>query len=169
MVMIMDMDMCMNIPTKLHDEKTAPHGGQRSQSQHQPRRGLRQKRSLTSRFTNRPRTNRGDFLLADTRRTDCKGGTVRGAITLPAYTFYPTRKTLYDLCKQAGIKKVIFYYGSSQGRSPRCAAWFRDYVNHAGGVQESKVMAGGIRGWVKAYGGRMMDGYDDKAWEVEER
>ncbi|KAL2174198.1 Rhodanese-like domain-containing protein [Thermothelomyces heterothallicus CBS 202.75] len=109
------------------------------------------------------------FLLVDTRRTDCEGGTVRGAINLPAHSFYPTRKTLYDLCKQAGIKTVIFYCGSSLGRGPRCAAWFQDYVNQVGGVLEPKVMTGGIRGWVKAYGGRMMDGYDDKAWEAEER
>lgn len=54
-----------------------------------------------------------DFLLVDTRRTDCTGGTVHGSINLPAHSFYSTRKTLYDLCKQAGIKKVIFYCGES--------------------------------------------------------
>jgi arsenical-resistance protein 2 len=30
-------------------------------------------------------------------------------------------------------------------------------------------MVGGIRGWVQAYGGRMMDGYDEKAWQAKER
>jgi hypothetical protein len=54
-----------------------------------------------------------DFLLVDARRTDCTGGTVYGSLNLPAHSFYSTRKTLYDLCKQAGIKKVIFYCGES--------------------------------------------------------
>lgn len=52
-----------------------------------------------------------DFLLVDARRTDCTGGTVSSSINLPAHSFYPTRKTLYDLCTRAGIKKVIFYCG----------------------------------------------------------
>lgn len=54
-----------------------------------------------------------DFLLVDARRTDCTGGTVRGSMNLPAHSFYPTRKILYDLCNQAGIKRVIFYCGES--------------------------------------------------------
>lgn len=48
---------------------------------------------------------RRDFLLVDTRRTDCTGGTVRGSMNLPAHSFYPTRKTLHDLCTQAGINE----------------------------------------------------------------
>ncbi|KAL2195539.1 hypothetical protein P885DRAFT_39999 [Corynascus similis CBS 632.67] len=107
------------------------------------------------------------FLLVDVRRADCKGGTVRGAINLPAHSFYPTRKSLYNLCKQAGIQTVIFYCGSSLGRGPRCAAWLQDYVDEVDGDLKSKFMTGGIRGWVQAYGGNMMDGYDEKAWEVE--
>ncbi|KAK3309360.1 uncharacterized protein B0T15DRAFT_481092 [Chaetomium strumarium] len=110
-----------------------------------------------------------DFLLVDARRSDCKGGTVRGAINLPAQSFYATRKALHDLCKQAGIKKVIFYCGSSLGRGPRCAACLQDYVTEIGGDFESQVMAGGIRGWVQAYGGSMMDGYDATAWQGETR
>ena len=54
-----------------------------------------------------------DFLLVDARRSDCTGGTVRGAVNLPAHSFYPTRQSLYGLCKQAGIKRVIFYCGES--------------------------------------------------------
>ncbi|KXX76793.1 Arsenical-resistance protein 2 [Madurella mycetomatis] len=110
-----------------------------------------------------------NFLLVDTRRTDCTGGTVQGSMNLPAHSFYLTRKILYDLCKQAGIKKIIFYCASSLGRGPRCAAWMQDYVNDVGGDLESQVMAGGIRGWVQAYGGSMMDGYDEKVWQVERR
>ena len=54
-----------------------------------------------------------DFLLVDVRRTDYEGGTVESSINLPAHSFYQTRKIVYDLCRQAGIKKVIFYCGKS--------------------------------------------------------
>ncbi|KAK3299750.1 Rhodanese-like domain-containing protein [Chaetomium fimeti] len=116
-----------------------------------------------------PANKQRDFLLVDARRADCTGGTVRGAMNLPAHSFYPTRGTLYDLCKQAGIRRVIFYCGSSLGRGPRCAAWLQDYVDEVGGDLKSQVMVGGIRGWVKAYGGSMMDGYDEKRWRAEDR
>ncbi|KAK0624566.1 Rhodanese-like domain-containing protein [Bombardia bombarda] len=106
-----------------------------------------------------------DFLIVDARRADCTGGTVASAINLPAHSFYPTRRVLYDLCKRAGIKRVIFYCGSSNGRGPRCAAWMQDYANEVGGHLQSHVMTGGIRGWVQAYGGRMMDAYDEQAWQ----
>jgi arsenical-resistance protein 2 len=59
--------------------------------------------------------------------------------------------------------------GSSLGRGPRCAAWMQDYVNEIGGELEPQVMVGGIRGWVQAYGGSMMDGYDEKSWQAEGR
>ncbi len=52
-----------------------------------------------------------DFLLVDVRRTDWQGGTVESSINLPAHSFYPTRRIVYELCKQAGIKRVIFYCG----------------------------------------------------------
>ncbi|KAM7205764.1 hypothetical protein V8F20_002997 [Naviculisporaceae sp. PSN 640] len=85
-----------------------------------------------------------EFLLVDARRTDCKGGSVTSSLNLPAHSFYPTRKSLYDLCKQAGIKRIIFYCGSSNGRGPRCAAWMQDYINHVGGDIKSQVMTGGF-------------------------
>lgn len=52
-----------------------------------------------------------DFLLVDVRRNDYEGGTVATSINLPAQSLYPTRKVVYDLAKQAGVKKVIFYCG----------------------------------------------------------
>jgi arsenical-resistance protein 2 len=45
----------------------------------------------------------------------------------------------------------------------------QDYVQEVGGDLESLVMVGGIRGWVEAYGGRMMDGYVEKAQQAEGR
>ncbi|KAK3335220.1 hypothetical protein B0T19DRAFT_436101 [Cercophora scortea] len=117
----------------------------------------------------RDRAGPRDFLLVDARRSDCTGGTVASSLNLPAHSFYPTRSSLYHLCTQAGIKRVIFYCGSSNGRGPRCAAWMQDYIDEAGGDLQAQVMTGGIRGWVKAYGGRMTDAYDEKAWQVEGR
>ncbi|KAK1764733.1 Rhodanese-like domain-containing protein [Phialemonium atrogriseum] len=106
-----------------------------------------------------------DFLLVDVRRTDWTGGTIASSINLPAHSLYPTRKIIYDLCKQAGIKRIIFYCGSSNGRGPRSAAWMEDYRSEVGGELQVLIMKGGIRGFVKSYGGRLMDGYDEKAWE----
>lgn len=51
------------------------------------------------------------FLLVDVRRTDYEGGTVSTSINLPAHSFYQTRPVVYQLCKQAGIQKIIFYCG----------------------------------------------------------
>ena len=52
-----------------------------------------------------------DFLLVDVRRTDWDGGTIATSINLPAQSFYQTRPIVYQLCKQAGITRVIFYCG----------------------------------------------------------
>lgn len=52
-----------------------------------------------------------DFLLVDVRRTDWEGGTISTSINLPAHTFYQTRPQVYQLVKQAGIKRIIFYCG----------------------------------------------------------
>ena len=59
--------------------------------------------------------------------------------------------------------------GSSNGRGPRCAAWMQDYIDGVGGgdLVQAEVMTGGIRGWVRTYGGRMVDGYDEEAWRVK--
>ncbi|CAG9989780.1 unnamed protein product [Clonostachys byssicola] len=106
-----------------------------------------------------------DFLLVDVRRTDWEGGTVATSINFPAHTLYQTRPVIYQLCKQAGIKKIIFYCGSSNGRGPRSAGWMQDYLNEVGETQiKSLVLKGGIKGWQKKYGGGLMDWYDEKFW-----
>ncbi|KAK4094622.1 hypothetical protein Purlil1_1227 [Purpureocillium lilacinum] len=123
------------------------------------------------------------FLLVDVRRTDWEGGTVATSINLPAQTLYQTRPVIYQLCKQAGVKTIIFYCaqcqselkadlpmrrpqkGSSSGRGPRCAGWMQDYLNEVGEASvTAAVLKGGIKGWQKMYGGRMMDAYDPKFW-----
>ncbi|GJC90338.1 arsenate reductase [Colletotrichum tofieldiae] len=106
-----------------------------------------------------------DFLLVDVRRNDFEGGTIATSINFPAQSLYQTRPIIHQLCKQAGIKRVIFYCGSSNGRGPRSANWLQDYFDEVGetGVQ-SVILKGGIKGWVRKYGSRKMDWYDEKAW-----
>ncbi|KAI5467462.1 Rhodanese-like domain-containing protein [Mariannaea sp. PMI_226] len=106
-----------------------------------------------------------DFLLVDVRRTDWEGGTVATSINFPAHTFYQTRPTIYQLCKQAGIKRIIFYCGSCGSRGPRCAGWMQDYLDEVGETNiKAEILAGGVKGWQKTYGGKLMDWYDEKAW-----
>lgn len=58
-----------------------------------------------------PASSARDFLLVDVRRTDWEGGTISTSINLPAHTLYQTRPVVYQLVKQAGIRRVIFYCG----------------------------------------------------------
>ncbi|OPB44465.1 hypothetical protein A0O28_0027840 [Trichoderma guizhouense] len=97
---------------------------------------------------------RKDFLLVDVRRNDWEGGTIATSVNLPAQSFYPTRSGVYQLCKQAGIKKVIFYCG-----------WFQDYLNSIGETDmTAAILKGGVKGWQKTYNGQNMDHYDPNAW-----
>ncbi|KAK1831226.1 Rhodanese-like domain-containing protein [Podospora conica] len=108
------------------------------------------------------------FVLVDVRRADHEGGTIRGSINLPAQSLFPTIPTLYTLFKAAGVKKVIWYCGSSKGRGTRAAGWFGDYIDERGDDQmQSLILEGGIKGWSKA-GDKfvaMMDEYDEAVWE----
>lgn len=42
-----------------------------------------------------------------------QGGTVQGSINIPAQSLYPTIASVHTLFKAAGVKKAIFYCGSS--------------------------------------------------------
>lgn len=109
-----------------------------------------------------------DLLLVDVRRTDYEGGAVKGSINLPAHSFYMNRAVLYDLCSRAGIKRVAFYCGSSNGRGPRCSGWFADYVSERNDASiVSLTLAGGIKGWVKAGESytQNVDGYEPEYWK----
>ncbi|KAH7240071.1 Rhodanese-like domain-containing protein [Fusarium redolens] len=96
-----------------------------------------------------------------------QGGTIRGSINLPAQSLYPAIPTLYTVCKAAGIHTIIWYCGSSQGRGPRAAGWFRDYLASQGDKEtRSVILRGGIKGWATA--GReyteWIDEYDASKW-----
>ncbi|KAL1961048.1 hypothetical protein VTO42DRAFT_4936 [Malbranchea cinnamomea] len=112
-----------------------------------------------------------DFVLVDLRRADHEGGTISTSINLPAQSLYPSLPVLYNVFKQAGVKKVVFYCGSSRGRGTRAGGWLADYIQSQGGEAEtglqSLVLEGGIKGWVAAGADyvEMMDGYDASVWQ----
>ncbi|KAJ3267887.1 hypothetical protein HDU76_011572, partial [Blyttiomyces sp. JEL0837] len=92
-----------------------------------------------------------DYLVVDVRRADYVGGSVKGSINVHAQTFYPTLEEFVN--KHKHIPMVFFYCNSSNGRGPRCAAWYQDVLD-AKGITSSRgmVLSGGIIGWVQAYG-----------------
>ncbi|KAK3352123.1 Rhodanese-like domain-containing protein [Neurospora tetraspora] len=109
-----------------------------------------------------------DFVLVDLRRNDFEGGTIRGSINLPAQSLYPTLPTVYAMFKAAGLKKVIFYCGSSTGRGSRGARWLSDYLLKVGDESiQSLALFEGIKGWANAGPEYVewMEGYDASVWE----
>lgn len=108
-----------------------------------------------------------DFVLVDVRRNDYEGGTIRGAINLPAQSLFPTIPALYQLFKNAGVRYVIWFCGSSSGRGTRTASWFNDYIQDQGDKEiQSVILAGGIKGWATAGDEfvKFMDGYVPEHW-----
>ncbi|KAH8888950.1 Rhodanese-like protein [Thozetella sp. PMI_491] len=109
-----------------------------------------------------------DFVLIDVRRDDHKGGTIRGSINLPAQSLWPSIPTIYQIFKAAGVRKVIWYCGSSGGRGTRTGGWFADHIaDQKDKTMESLILVGGIKGWVKTGGEYLqwMDEFDEGAWD----
>ncbi|GAB7354141.1 hypothetical protein MBLNU459_g4701t1 [Dothideomycetes sp. NU459] len=74
---------------------------------------------------------------------------------------------LYELIFKAGYEYVVFTCGSSNGRGPRCASWFLEYIRSAGDDNmQCLTLEGGVKGWVKAGPPyiRLMDGYKEDYW-----
>ncbi|KAK4138980.1 Rhodanese-like protein [Trichocladium antarcticum] len=108
-----------------------------------------------------------DFVLVDLRRNDFEGGTIRGSINLPAQSLYPTLPAVYATLRAAGLRKIIFYCGSSTGRGSRATAWLADHLASVGDTtMESLALAGGIKGWANAGEEYVewMDGYEAAVW-----
>ncbi|CAK7207019.1 hypothetical protein SEUCBS139899_009827 [Sporothrix eucalyptigena] len=108
-----------------------------------------------------------DYILVDLRRNDYHGGTIQGSINLPAQSLWPLIPTYYQLFKAAGVRKVIFYCGSSGGRGCRSGGWFGDYLTRQNDSNmQSLVLQGGIKGWTtagKEYTDKMHE-YNAAAW-----
>ncbi|KAI0041387.1 Rhodanese-like protein [Auriscalpium vulgare] len=90
-----------------------------------------------------------DYVVVDVRRTDIEA-LIKGAINLPAQTFYQTLPTLLPILSR--IPKVIFHCQSSAGRGPRCAGWYADALP-ADARSESLILEGGIKAWLEKFAG----------------
>ncbi|KAH8742390.1 Rhodanese-like domain-containing protein [Diaporthe sp. PMI_573] len=113
-----------------------------------------------------------DFILVDLRRNDHEGGTIRGSVNLPAQSLWPTIPTLYEIFKAAGLRRIIWYCGSSRGRGNRAGSWFADHIGSKGDSNmESLVLLEGIKGWATAGGEylRWMDEYDERVWRATDK
>ncbi|KIK95462.1 hypothetical protein PAXRUDRAFT_826994 [Paxillus rubicundulus Ve08.2h10] len=97
-----------------------------------------------------PEPSTQSFVVIDVRRNDRGGGHVRGSVQCPAQTFYDDLPKFHEDYKDT--KQVIFYCGSSNGRGPRCAKWYQDYLNEQGNNRSKAfVMTGGINKWLSMY------------------
>lgn len=109
-----------------------------------------------------------NMLLIDVRRTDYGGGAIRGSLNIPAQGFWWNRGALYELAYKADMEWVVFTCGSSNGRGPRCAAWFLEHVRNTAEDTHMQVMVleGGVKGWVKNGPEyiRFMDGFEEAHW-----
>jgi len=75
---------------------------------------------------------------------------------------------LYAIFAAAGVKKVVWYCGSSKGRGSRAAGWFDDYIKDQGNKEmRSVILEGGVAGWAGAGEEyvKLMDGYVESAWK----
>ncbi|KAF5356906.1 hypothetical protein D9756_006872 [Leucocoprinus leucothites] len=103
-------------------------------------------------FIRDPTKTSKDFTVIDVRRNDHAGGHVRGSLQCPAQSFYDDAPGYFEKFKDS--ENVIFYCQSSNGRGPRCAGWYQDYLNSVGHTSsKAYVMAGGIKGWMSRFKG----------------
>ncbi|KAF8598527.1 hypothetical protein BDV93DRAFT_398789, partial [Ceratobasidium sp. AG-I] len=98
------------------------------------------------------RTAGVDYIVVDVRRTDFETEFIKGAINLPAHSFYPTLPTITTLL--SSIPDVIFHCsGCSQtGRGPRAAGWYAAELQSRG-IETSKawILDGGVKQFGAAY------------------
>ncbi|KDN35158.1 hypothetical protein RSAG8_11803, partial [Rhizoctonia solani AG-8 WAC10335] len=93
-----------------------------------------------------------DFVVVDVRRNDFENVYIKGAINLPAQSFYPTLPTTITLLSK--IPDVIFHCNSctATGRGPRVAGWYAGQLKQLG-ITSSKawILDGGIKRFESLY------------------
>lgn len=107
------------------------------------------------------KNNEEDYVVIDVRRTDRAGGHVRASEQCPAQTFYDELPCFHQIFREK--KQVIFYCGSSNGRGPRCAKWYQDYLNEVSDTHsKAYILSGGFKEWKKRFGSdpELVDGGD---------
>ncbi|KIM65517.1 hypothetical protein SCLCIDRAFT_472216 [Scleroderma citrinum Foug A] len=108
------------------------------------------------------KNNEEDYVVIDVRRADYAGGHVRGSEQRPAQTFYNELPGFHQTFREK--KHVIFYCGSSNGRGPRCAKWYQDYLNEVSDTHsKAYILSGGFKEWKKIFGSdpELVDGSDE--------
>ncbi|KAF9045091.1 S-adenosyl-L-methionine-dependent methyltransferase [Panaeolus papilionaceus] len=100
-----------------------------------------------------PEERSTDYVVVDVRGDDHAGGHVRGSDNWPARPFYDNLPEFYE--KYQNTPKVIFYCNRSNGRGPRSAAWYQDYLDaHGGKNSKAYVLKGGVKNWLEKYEGQ---------------
>ncbi|KAG8934934.1 hypothetical protein FRC03_010179 [Tulasnella sp. 419] len=101
----------------------------------------------------REREKGKDYIVVDVRRTDFERAFIRGAINLPAHSFYQTRDGIVTLLSHIPI--VIFHCNSctEKGRGPRTAGWYADELQRRGlDASGVSILTGGLKGWIAEFG-----------------
>ncbi|CEL63408.1 hypothetical protein RSOLAG1IB_10737 [Rhizoctonia solani AG-1 IB] len=94
-----------------------------------------------------------DYIVVDVRRNDFENVFIKGAINLPAHSFYPTLPTVTTLLSK--IPDVIFHCNSctETGRGSRVAGWYADQLAQLGiTTSKSWILDGGIKRFETLYG-----------------
>ncbi|EUC54377.1 rhodanese-like domain protein [Rhizoctonia solani AG-3 Rhs1AP] len=93
-----------------------------------------------------------DYIVVDARRNDFENVYIKGAINLPAQSFYPTLPTTTILLSK--IPEVIFHCNSctETGRGPRMAGWYAAQLKQAGiTASRAWILDGGIKRFESLY------------------
>ncbi|KAJ7124614.1 S-adenosyl-L-methionine-dependent methyltransferase [Mycena crocata] len=91
----------------------------------------------------------GSVAVIDVRDVDeYSKGHVNRNWHFPAQTFYMQLSAFH--AQLANMESVVFYCGETTERAPRCAEWYRDFLD-AGQLSQPKVfiLDGGFHRWVK--------------------
>ncbi|CAE6499461.1 unnamed protein product [Rhizoctonia solani] len=94
-----------------------------------------------------------DYVVVDVRRNDFENVYIKGALNLPAQSFYPTLPTVTSLLSK--IPDVIFHCNSctETGRGSRVAGWYADHLKQLGvTTSKSWILDGGIKRFEILYG-----------------
>lgn len=114
--------------------------------------------------------NDNDYIIVDLRKNDFIGGSIKGALNIPAQSIHPTISTLYDLAKSSGKPNLYIHCVSSRDRAVRVSGWLQDLVeqnnNNNNNQVKPQIIKGGIKEWVN--GGKeyidLMDNYDESCF-----
>ncbi|PVG01339.1 Rhodanese-like protein [Serendipita vermifera] len=95
--------------------------------------------------------NGKDYIVVDVRRTDFEDGFIKGALNLPAHSFYQTLPAIVAILGH--IPRVIFHCNNCgpTGRGPRTAGWYADKIAEIQGKSTALVLEGGIKQWLARY------------------